>query len=526
MQLRQYQQEAHDSIIESWDQFDKALLVLPTGTGKTIVFCKVSETMVSRGSKVLILAHRGELLEQARDKMQKSTGLGCSLEKAESSCLDDWFRITVGSVQTLMNPSRLAQFKRDHFDVIIVDEAHHALADSYQRIFDYFIKAKVLGVTATPDRGDMRELGNFFESLAYEYTLPQAIRDGFLVKMKALTVPLEIDLTAVAQQSGDFKASDVATALDPYLHQIVDEIIKTCSNRKTVVFLPLIATSEKMQSMLLAKGVSCAEINGNSKDRAEILEDFHNDKYKVLCNSMLLTEGWDEPSVDCIICLRPTKVRSLYCQMIGRGTRLYPGKENLLILDFLWHTDRHELCRPAHLIADDSFVSNKITEILAESGTELDLEDVAEQAAGDCIADREEALAKKLEEMRRKKAKLVDPVQFEMSVQSEDLAHYEPSFGWEMAPPSEDQKKYLEKAGIFPGDINNAGKASKIIDRLKKRSDLKLTTPKQIRFLEQRGFIHVGGWKFEDARRMTNRIAGNSWKIPAGINPKQYNPNK
>lgn len=525
MELRPYQQAAKEAIFEQWGQVDKTLLVLPTGCGKTIVFAKVVEDCVRAGQRVLILAHRGELLEQAADKIAKSTGLGCSLEKAESTCLGEWFRVTVGSVQTLMREKRLAQFPENYFDAIIIDEAHHCISDSYQKVLQHFPKSKVLGVTATPDRGDMRNLGSYFESLAYEYTLPKAIKEGYLSPIKALTIPLKLDLSGVGVQAGDFKAADIGTALDPYLYQIADEMAKYCMDRKTVVFLPLVKTSQKFRDILREKGFAAAEVNGGSVDRSELLKDFDEGKYNVLCNSMLLTEGWDCPSVDCVVVLRPTKVRSLYSQMVGRGIRLYPDKDHLLLLDFLWHTERHELCHPASLICENEEVAQKMTKNLEEAaGMVVDLEEAEQKASEDVVAQREEALAKQLEEMRKRKKRLVDPLQFEMSIQAEDLSGYVPSFGWEMGPASDKQKATLEKLGILPDEIDNAGKAAKLLDRLDARRREGLTTPKQIRFLEGRGFQHVGTWQFDQAKHLIDRIAGNGWRVPRDINAKEYVP--
>jgi superfamily II DNA or RNA helicase len=526
MELRPYQAQAKDAIEVAWQTSNRTLLVLPTGTGKTIVFCKLIKDQVAAGKRCLILAHRGELLDQAADKMSKATGLGCATEKAGDTALNSWYRVTVGSVQTMMRPDRLAKFKPDHYDIIIVDEAHHALAESYQSILTYFKHAKVLGVTATPDRGDMRSLGEYFESLAFQYSLPQAIRDKFLCPIRAVTIPLKIDLSGVKTQAGDFQSKALGHALEPYLELIADEMKDYCRDRRTVVFLPLIATSQKMQEILEDRGFRVAEVNGESRDRKEVLEAFEDGKYDVLCNSMLLTEGWDSPGVDCIVCLRPTKIRSLYAQIVGRGTRLYPGKENLLLLDFLWHSSRHELARPAHLICESEEVSAAmIKRMEEETGVELDIEEAASDAEGDAIAERELALAKKLAEMKKRKRKLVDPLQFEMSIQAEDLASYVPAFGWEMAPVTEAQQAALEKLGIFPDEVECAGKASQILDRLAKRRDDGLTTPKQIRLLERYGFNHVGQWEFTAAKKMIDRIAACRWRVPRGINPKSYEPN-
>lgn len=524
--LRPYQQQARDRIHAEWEAGrTRTLLVLPTGTGKTIVFASVAADQVRAGDRVLILAHRGELLEQAADKLQRSTGLVSAVEKAESTCLDSWFRVVVGSVQTLQRTARLERFPQDYFGTIIIDEAHHAITDGYRRILDYFDHAKVLGVTATPDRGDMRNLGEVFDSLAFEYKLTDAIKEGYLCKIMAQTIPLKLDITSVTMSGGDYAVGDLGTALDPYLEQIAAEMAQRCTGRKTVVFLPLIKTSQKFRDLLNAHGFRAAEVNGQSDDRKQVLTDFEADKYNVLCNSMLLTEGWDCPSVDCVVVLRPTKVRSLYSQMVGRGTRLSPGKTDLLLLDFLWMTDKHELCRPADLVCEDRTVARQMTENLAQTGCPEDIEEAAAQASEDVVAQREEALAKQLEEQRRKKAKLVDPLQYEMSIQAEDLAGYVPAFGWEAGPPSAEQSAALEKMGILPDAVESAGKASLLLDRLNKRRAEGLTTPKQIRVLERYGFQSVGTWSFDAAKHMIDRIAAQGWRgVPKGVNPKTYTP--
>ena len=201
----------------------------------------------------------------------------------------------------------------------------------------------------------------------------------------------------------------------------------------------------------------------------------------------------------------------------------------MLLLDFLWHTERHELCRPAHLIAENEHVAKKMVENAEEKAKAgfdgmLDLEVEEDQAKSDVVAERETALADKLAEQKKRKKKLVDPLQFGLSIQAEDLVDYEPAMPWEMAPPSKKQIDYLEKNGISPDEIGNSGIATKLIERLKTRKMSGLTTPKQIRFLEKKGFNHVGTWDFESARRLIDRIAGNRWQTPRDINPAIYHP--
>ena len=432
--------------------------------------------------------------------------------------------MTVGSVQSMAQPRRLERFPADYYQTIIVDEAHHAMSDSYQRVLLHFPKAKVLGVTATPDRGDKRNLGEYFDSMAYEYPMAKAIKDGYLVPIRAQMIPLELDIGNVRVSSGDYSAGEIGCALEPYLERIADEMVKYCRGKKTVVFLPLIATSQKFCGMLVQHGLKAAEVNGNSDDRSQILEDFENGRYDILCNSMLLTEGWDCPSVDCIVILRPTKVRGLYQQMVGRGTRLYPGKKDLLLLDFLWLTERHDLCRPSALISKDSKIAEMIDKQIRENEGEVDIIEAEEQAEKDVLAEREESLARELAAMRMRKRKLVDPLQYALSIAAEDLTNYVPTFVWEQAPPSEKQLKFLEGRGIFPETVPNCGMASMLIDRLKRRQEEGLATPKQIRLLERYGFRQVGTWLFDDAKRMIGLIANNHWQVPYGMQPAAYKP--
>ena len=528
MKLRPYQEEAFDHVFSEWDDGrKKTLVVMPTGTGKTIVFAKIVEECVRRGYRVLIMAHRGELLDQAADKIFKATGLRSSVEKADRTCLGEWYRVVVGSVQTLMHEKRLKQFPPDYFDAIIIDEAHHCISPSYQTVLKHFGASKVLGVTATPDRADMKNLGSYFESLAFEYTMPEAIRSGYLVPIKALTIPLKIDISMVGISAGDFKVGEIGTALDPYLYQIADEMVKYCKDRKTIVFLPLIATSQKFMKILNEHGFVAGEVNGNSEDRAQILQDFENGKYNVLCNSMLLTEGYDCPAVDCIIVLRPTKSRPLYAQMVGRGTRLSPetGKEHLLLIDFLWMTERHELCHPASLICEDEEVARQMTKNMeANPGEAVDIEDAEKTASEDVTAQREEALAAELAAQRRKKSRLVDPLQYAMSINARDLVNYVPPFGAAAQDPTPDQRERLEKLGIRAENVKSQGEADMLLDKLGERKRSGLATPKQIKQLEMRGFQSVGTWSFDQARRLIDRIAANGWKTPRDLNPRTYTP--
>lgn len=523
-QLRPYQAEAKQAILKEWDEGQrKTLLVLPTGCGKTIVFASVTEDQVQKGRRVLILAHRGELLTQAADKLKAVSGIESVLEKAESSSLGSDAPVTVGSVQTLTQPKRLARFPRDYFNTIIVDEAHHCLSDSYQRILDHFAQANVLGVTATPDRGDMQDLGKFFDSKAYEYSMASAIRENHLCPVRAQMIPLELDISEVGVSNGDFAAGQIGQALEPYLEQIAIEMQKYCVGRKTVVFLPLIATSRYFCHLLKKYGLRACEVNGESRDREEKLTAFENGEYDVLCNSMLLTEGWDCPAVDCIVVLRPTKIRSLYQQMVGRGMRKYPGKSHLLLLDFLWMTEKHDLCKPSSLVSRNKKIAEDMDKALTD-GEEHDLIETEEAAERNALAEREASLARELNEMRGRKRKSVDPIQYTLSIAAEDLADYTPTFPWEMAPPTERQLGFLESRGISADGVTCAGLASVLIDRLIRRQNEGLSTPKQIRCLERRGFREVGTWTSQRASKVIGYLQEHHWQLPRGFDPSTYKP--
>ena len=496
MKLRPYQEEAVKAVESGWNEYQRQLLVLPTGCGKTIVFSKIAQDQTAKG-RVLILAHRDELIEQARDKYHRLTGSDTGKIKGSENVS---MPVTVGSVQTLMR--RVERYPHDYYSTVIVDEAHHSLSDSYQRILCHFDGARVLGVTATPDRGDKKSLGRYYDNLAYEYSLRQAVADGYLCPMRARTVPLPIDLGQVKVRVGDFEVNSIAETLEPYLPKIAEAIMEYASDRKTVVFCPLISIAQELAAMI----PGAREVNGASQDRKEVIEWFDRaDPGAVLCNAMLLTEGWDCPSVDCVVVLRPTKIRSLYCQMVGRGTRLAPGKRDLLILDFLWMSQKHDLCRPADLSADNEDDKKYVT---AESTKEeIDLFD----AASDATEARRSKLAEELAAQAKKKSKLLDPLQWFVSIDSMDLADYEPTFAWECQPASDKQIGLIEKFGISAENMSK-GQASQIIDRLMNRQKSGLATPKQVHCLERFGYRNVGMWTFHQATARINELADVGWK--------------
>lgn len=528
VELRDYQREAVESVLEHWKTDKAALLVQATGTGKTIVFSEIVKRIVDSGGRVLILAHREELLTQALSKLEWAQGITAGIEKAREHSNGE--KVVIGSVQTLRNSDRLLKsFKPDYFTHIIIDEAHHATANSYRIILNYFKNAKILGVTATPFRGDDTELSSVFEKIVAEYPMIQGINEGYLAPIHTKQIPVEIDLNNVHQKAGDFVVGELDNALDPYLEEIA-EIMKTeCDGRKTVVFLPLVSTSERFAEILNEHGLRAREINGKSPDRKEILRDFKKGKIDILCNAMLLTEGWDCPSVDCIVILRPTRSETLYVQMVGRGTRVAPGKENLLLLDFLWLSDRYDICKPSTLVGKDFKQIELINEYLMdgeeEDLTEL-LEEANEQIKRDVKAEREATLAKALKEKHLKKD-YVDPFFYIEILEDEELINYHPYNPWEYDPVTENQIDFLKHFKIETEEIETKGFAHKLIDTLVSRRNDGLASVKQLRSLYFAKFKYLDHWEFEEASRVIGDLAANGWDArKAGYNPETHIPDR
>lgn len=545
---RPYQQKAAAAIHREWDAGNKkTLVVMPTGTGKTIVFASIVNDQVAKGEHVLILAHREELLQQASDKLKMVTGLETALEKAQNSALDSDKMVVVASVQTLSKQNRLMKYPRDYFGTIIIDEAHHTAAKTYKGILEHFDDAKVLGVTATPDRSDMKSLSDIFDSLAFEYKLPDAIREGYLCKINTKTIPVKVDISKVHINAGDFSAQDLGNVLDLYLDTIADAIVRECQNRKTVIFTPLIRISKRLCNILNKRNFKTAEVNGASADREDVLKGFDNGEYKALTNAMLLTEGWDCPTVDCIICLRPTRSRSLYAQIVGRGTRLCEGKSNLLVLDFLWLTKKHSLCHPADIFCEDQEVAQKTTDMLADAALtgsnsqenfgspELGLIEAIEEAQTEldeekrkalCELEKQDTIQRKLQAQRQKPRGLVDPLQYIFSIEAPELNDYQPMFESEKQEPSDDIIDNISSFGVKGDAIKSQGLAAAILKRLIARRASGMATPKQIRCLESFGFVHVGRWTLRYASSFLDIISSHDWKLPNGFDASTLDPEK
>lgn len=487
MKPRDYQQSIIEAVETGWEEASKQLIVVPTGGGKTVIFSHLAHRR--QPGRSLILAHREELVKQAADKLHSATGIRADIEQAEHHADLD-APVVVASIQSIQR--RLDKWPRDHFAQVICDEAHHAISPSWLEVLRHFDGfADVLGVTATPDRGDKRNLGTYFERIAAEVNLFDLVKQGYLSRITIKSVPVGIDLSNVSSRCGDFADSELGEALDPYLGQIAEAIRDHASFRRTLVFLPLRATSRKMVDACRSIGLTAEHIDGESPDRAEILQRYAAGEFDVLCNAMLLTEGFDDPGIDCVVVLRPTRSRALYSQMIGRGTRIDPAKDDLLLLDFLWMHQKHAVVRPAHLVASSDEEAEWITKHAQErqqagggpSQQALDLQDLATETQ----AQREEALRKQLAANRKKKAKFISAEEFALTHDSLAVAEYQPTMKWEEKALTEKQVKALRRAKVDPETVRGRGHAMQLLGLYFKNQTLKLASEGQRNWMRRCG---------------------------------------
>jgi ATP-dependent helicase IRC3 len=340
IQLRPYQQEALDAINTFSDKgINRQLVVLPTGAGKTVIFSHLPQTK-NDSLPMLVLAHRAELLYQAKEKIGWSNPeLDIQIEQADN--VAGHCDVVVASVPTLgrAESERILKYPKDYFKSIVIDEAHHAAAPTYRRILDYFNPSLLLGVTATPQRSDNTRLTDVFDEIVYYKTIQDLIEDGYLCSLVGYRIKTETDISGVATNEGDYVASQLEDAIDTPERNahIVAAYHSLVPESKAIVFCAGVKHANNLASSFSATQVSTEVILGDTsaQDREHILARFKSGETKVLVNVGVLTEGFDEPSIQSIILARPTRSTLLYTQIVGRGTRLYEEKPYCTILDFV-----------------------------------------------------------------------------------------------------------------------------------------------------------------------------------------------
>ncbi len=347
LKLRDYQNECLIALRNRYLAGKRRQLVcLPTGTGKTVIFAQFP-AFFNMKKRMLVLAHREELLVQARDKILRANPhLNVDIEQA-SRTADENSDVVIAGVQTIgrRDSKRIKKMDPEQFYLIVVDEAHHATAETYRRTLDYFqvfekdTQKMLVGFTATPKRGDGEGLDQVFEEISFSKSLPEMIEAGYLTPLAAYRIETDVDLSGVHTRMGDFVTGQLSKtvnidARNALIVKVYQEHLKT---RQTLCFCVDVNHTLTLADAFRKNGIPTAAVTGSMDrdERGKALSEFQSGKCRVLTNCMVLTEGYDETSIAGIILARPTKSPLLYTQMIGRGTRLHPGKADVVVIDIV-----------------------------------------------------------------------------------------------------------------------------------------------------------------------------------------------
>jgi superfamily II DNA or RNA helicase len=514
--LRPYQQISISSVEAQFlGGTLRTLLVLPTGCGKTVVFAELARREVARGGRVLVLAHRTELLDQAAQKLA-AVGVRATVEQGDRKA-SATAPVVVASVQTLRG-KRLEAYDRGAFALVIVDEAHHAIAASYRAILEHFATSRVLGVTATPDRSDGDALGKVFATTAFSYDMRQAIREGYLSPIVARRVMVgDLDLSTIRSHHGDFDQGELAAVLtaEKALHGVVTPLLELARDRRTLVFAVDVAHAHALAEVINRhRPASAIAVDGKAKaeDRAAAVSLFRAGKFQFLVNCAIFTEGFDEPSVACVAMARPTQSRGLYTQCVGRGTRLAPGKVDCLVLDFVG-ASRHRLIGPADALAGtlDEATRAEVERMLG--GKQLEIEEVL--AAAEATAAQKARDAKLLAVVHYRQRE-VDPWL------GDHMKPMDPNSPAAQAPASEAQLGAIKKAGLSdpPAGLTK-GEASAILDAIATRRAKGLATIPQERALK-RLRLRTEGMTFARAQALIAKAQTAGWRPYVFLNEPEF----
>lgn len=444
MKLRPYQQQAFDNTIAALSEHRSTLIVLPTGTGKTVVFSHLVEHYAA-GGRVLVLAHREELINQASSKIQAVSGIEPAIEMADQWAPEDSVfgrsQVIVSSIQTQAT-GRMNRFRPDDFSLIIVDEAHHAAAKSYKKVIGHYMAdagCKLVGVTATPDRSDEVALGEVFDSVAMDYEISDAVRDGWLVPIKQRSIIVDgLDFSKVRTVGGDLNGRDLAALMEAEgpLHEVTTPAYELTIGRKVLVFSASVAHAELMCEIFNRHESGSARwVCGTTPkdERRQMLQDYAAGSFRILVNVGVLTEGFDDPSIEVVVMARPTKSRSLYAQMVGRGTRPLPtagidlldgedadGRRSAIaastkpaveIMDFVGNAGRHKLITAVDILAGRS--SDAVAQrakAKAKSGQAGDVQEAIDEAEREIHEERKHRDAERKKQLVAKARYTVEDV--------------------------------------------------------------------------------------------------------------------
>jgi superfamily II DNA or RNA helicase len=552
MGLRPYQEQAVANIIADMDEgIPSVLLKLPTGCGKTVAFTEVARLRESHG-RTMVLAHRGELIDQAAEKIEGWTHLRCDIEMAsmQAGVLNP-APVVVGSIQTQIakrgGKARMEKFNPFDFGTLIIDEAHHAASVTYKRVINHYRQnpnLRVLGVTATPKRADNKGLISVFDKVSFGYSIMDAIADGWLAPLEQVVVPVKsLDLSGVKVNAGDFQAGDLERVLmgEKPLHGIAVPLVDIAGDRKAIVFAAGVHHAERLCEIINRyKPGKAAWVSGDTKkdDRKLILERYAKGEIQFLCNVGVLTEGFDDPGTSIVAIARPTKSTPLYTQMIGRGTRTLPNtvdgvdtaegrraaiaasqKPSCLIIDFAGNSGKHDLVSTADILGeerDDRVVkeAKRIARAAGEAGEKVDMADLLDRAEEEIEeADRQREIAKAREAAKRANIRVKATYKsFAVDPFAKGLI---PDINFDKAgahdPPTAGQLKLLHANKIDPTGLSRA-QAGAMCQEIMRRRSAGECSLKQAALLERYGLDPKMQWR--DARDAIDAIAGNGWKVP------------
>jgi ATP-dependent helicase IRC3 len=392
MPLRPYQQDAISAIRKEHGKGNnRQLLCMATGTGKTEVFAHLpQETLDILPGQQMVLLHRDELAKQAYKKIIKRNPKFNVHIEAGPLYANENADVIIASVQTLgrKGTKRVNRFNWPKIDKLVIDEAHRSVADSYYNVYNtggYLNDSSrlMLGVTATPTRGDGSGLGALYQCIPYTYSLQQAIEEGYLVDVKGVRVNTATSLDMVGTTAGDFNSGELADAVNnPLRNMLVARAYQiTCPNRTAIGFGVDIAHSQALAATFRAEGINAEAVWGNDPERDIKIKNFREGKIQVLFNAQLLVEGFDMAEISCVILAAPTKSGVVFSQRVGRGTRLCDGKTDVIILDVVDSTYRHNLItlptliglpRNLDLVGRSLIDSKKIVDEMLEKHPHLD----------------------------------------------------------------------------------------------------------------------------------------------------------
>lgn len=510
VQLRPYQFEALSAVESELSLVRSTLLVIPTGGGKTTVFSELVRRELSRGGRALVLAHREELLDQAQARLE-TFGVRAAIEQGARTAIG--VRCVVGSVATLARPTRLAKFPRDAFTLVIADECQHAPAKSWTRVIEHFASARVLGVTATPDRADGTPLGDTFETIAYRYEIRDAIRDGYLVPIIARRVVVDgIDLSTL-RKSGDFTNTEIAEVMEQQrvVEGVVAPLLDLASDRRTVGFAASVAHAHQIAEAINMRRAGAACVIHGELERAERkqrLADYAAGRYQFAINVDVLTEGWDDPPTSCVAMLRPTRSWGRFVQCAGRGLRTSPGKRDCLLIVF-GDARTPGLIGPADCLTGRGDLADDVrAEIDRLIGTaQLDIGPVIEQAQAEVEKRR---AAMRVHAVVQWHAERIDPFIGCDSASAESMPH-RPE--WRGEPATRPQLDALSGEGVNVEKMPQLTRAEAwdLLVRIKGRRKAGLCSYKMAKRLASLGVRHTATLTRERANELRDLCLQFGW---------------